>query len=70
MINIEDKINELKIDKSIIEHLIANNINYIKDLWVLKRKDLKNIGFGDKDINKIIISLQLAGLDLNRKMYD
>lgn len=70
MINIEDKINKLKIDKAIIEHLIANNINYIKDLWVLKRKDLKNIGFEDKDINKIIISLQLSGLDLNRKIYD
>lgn len=70
MINVEDQIEELKIDKKIIKKLVDNNINYIKDLWILKRKDLKMMSFSDIEIKKITIALQLSGLDLNKKMYD
>ena len=70
MINVENQIEELKIDKKIIKKLVDNNINYIKDLWILKRKDLKMMSFSDIEIKKITIALQLSGLDLNKKMYD
>ena len=70
MNSIEDKIETLNLSKNINKLLKANNINYIKELWVLKRKDLKNMNLKDREIKDIIISLQLQGLDLNSKIYD
>ncbi len=67
---IDDKIENLKLSKSINKILKSNNIIYIKDLWTLNRKKLKELGFKDKEIKDIIISLQLQGLDLNKKIYD
>ena len=67
---IDDKIENLKLSKSINKILKSNNIIYIKDLWILNRKKLKELGFKDKEIKDIIISLQLQGLDLNKKIYD
>lgn len=62
-------IEELNLDKKIIDILKENNINLIKDIWVLKRQDLKQINLSDSDINQITIKLQLYGLDLNKKIY-
>lgn len=62
-------INSLSLDKEIIAKLKQININYIEELWRLKRADLKNNKFTNDEINKIIISLQLIGLDLNKKKY-
>ena len=70
MNSIEDKIETLNLSKNINKLLKANNINYIKELWVSKRKDLKNMNLKDREIKDIIISLQLQGLDLNSKIYD
>lgn len=70
MLSIEESINKLDIDKKLIKKLKEKNINYIKDIWILKRKDLKEKGFNDKEIKSLIISLQLEGLDLNKKIYD
>jgi len=70
MFCIEDEINKLNIDKKLIKKLKSNDINYIKDVWSLKRKELKEKGFTDQEIKTIIISLQLEGLDLNKKIYD
>ncbi len=70
MNSIEDKIETLNLSKNIIKLLKTNNINFIKELWVLKRKDLKNMNLKDREIKDIIISLQLQGLDLNSKIYD
>lgn len=62
-------IDNLSLDKKIINKLKTININFIEELWQLKRIDLKNNNFSNDEINKIIISLQLIGLDLNKKKY-
>lgn len=67
---IEDKIEKLTISTKLKEKLSLNKIKTIKDLWQLKRKDLKNLTFTDHEINELIIALQLEGLDLNKKIYD
>ena len=46
-----------------------NNIRSIEDVWILKRTDLKQMGFSNEEINLIIIELELLGLDLNKKIY-
>ena len=66
---LEKEIIELDLDKKIIDILKQNNINFIKDVWVLKRQDLKKIDLTDSDITQISIKLQLYGLDLNKKSY-
>lgn len=70
MISVTENINKLKISPSIIKKLKDNNLTTIDDVWSLKRKDLKENGFTDSEIKSIIISLQLEGLDLNKKIYD
>ena len=70
MNSLEDKIEKLDLSKNINKILKDNNIVYIKDLWLLNRKKLKELNLKDKDIKAIIIALQLQGLDLNKKIYD
>ncbi len=67
---IEDKIEKLMISTKLKEKLSLSKIKTIKELWQLKRKDLKNLTFTDQEINELIIALQLEGLDLNKKIYD
>ena len=62
-------INSLSLDKDLILKLKEVNINNLEDLWSLKRSDLKSKKFTNDEINKIIISLQLIGLDLNKRKY-
>ena len=66
---LEKNIEFLKLDDHINDVLYNNNIIYIKDLWVLNRKTLKGYSLIDKEINNIIVKLQLNGLDLNQKKY-
>ncbi len=70
MLSLEDSVKNMNLTDKIIKKLLDNNIVFIKDLWVLKRKDLKKIKMTDKEIKSIIIALQLEGLDLGKKMYD
>ncbi len=70
MTSIDDPISKLNLSSKIEQQLKEKNIRMIKDIWILKRKDLKEIGLTDKEIKSIIISLQLIGLDLNKKIYD
>ena len=70
MLNLEDNIKKMNLPDKIINKLLDNDVKYIKDIWVLKRKDLKKINLTDKEIKSIIIALQLEGLDLGKKMYD
>lgn len=70
MTNRTDNITKLNLTINLTKKLYDNNINTINDIWILKRKDLKNIGLTDKEIKSIIIALQLEGLDLNKKIYD
>ena len=67
--HLEKDISVLELSSSIEKFLRANEINYIKDIWVLKRKDLKSLGLKDSDINTIVVKLQLFGLDINKKVY-
>lgn len=67
---LDDEINKLNIDKDIEEKLVANGFKLIRDIWVLKRANLKELGFSDKEIKGIIIHLQLCGYDLNKKKYN
>lgn len=67
---IEDKIEKLMISTKLKEKLSLSKIKTIKDLWQLKRKDLKNSTFTDQEINELIIALQLEGVYLNKKIYD
>jgi len=66
---IEQPIESLEIKETIIEKLKLHNINFIKDIWYLKRKNLKDFNLNDNEINQIIIKLQLNGIDLNKKIY-
>mgnify|MGYP003421914111 CR=1 FL=1 len=63
------EISSLSLSKELINKLKDKKLNYIEDVWVLKRTDLKTLGFSNYEINNIIISLQLIGLDLNKKKY-
>lgn len=65
----EENIKILNISNKIIEQLKNNDILYIKDLWKKNRKELKDIGLKDSDINNISIRMQLIGLDINKKIY-
>lgn len=62
-------INNIDFQKSIIEKSNINNLLTIRDIWILKRSKLKELGFNDKEIKEIIVKLQLKGYDLNRKKY-
>ena len=70
MSSVNDNIDKLELSSKITNKLKENNINIINDLWILKRKQLKDLGFTDTEIKSIIISLQLQGIDLNKKIYD
>lgn len=67
---LDDEISKLNLEKEIEEKLVLNGFKTIKDIWVLKRVNLKELGFTDKEINGIIIHLQLCGYDLNKKKYN
>lgn len=62
-------ISNLNLEKELENKLKEKNFFNIEDVWKLKRKDLKALGFTNDEINDIIISLQLIGLDLNKKKY-
>ncbi|MBO5376115.1 MAG: hypothetical protein J6A52_04620 [Bacilli bacterium] len=66
---LELTVEKLDIKDNIVNKLKLNNIFFIKDIWCLKRKNLKDLDLNDSEINKIIIQLQLNGIDLNKKVY-
>ena len=70
MLGITEDISKLELSNRINTIFEKNNINTINDLWLLNRKELKNLSLTDKEIKSVIISLQLQGLDLNKKIYD
>ena len=68
--NFLDKpIEELDISNKILDKLKSNNLFIVKDVWSLKRKDLKNLKVTDSEINEIIVKMQLHGIDLNKRIY-
>lgn len=70
MLSTTEEITKLNLTSDLTKKLYDKNIKLISDIWILKRKDLKDLGLTDKEIKNIVISLQLEGLDLNKKIYD
>lgn len=68
MKKINEDIVELDLEPYIIDKLKSNNINSIRELCRLKRTDLKQMDFNNKELKLITIELQLLGLDLNKKV--
>jgi hypothetical protein len=66
---LELPIEKLDIKDNVIDKLKLHNVFFVKDIWYLKRKNLKDFNLNDNEINHIIIKLQLNGIDLNKKVY-
>ena len=66
---LEKNIEELQLNNKVINKLKEKDIRIIKDLWKMKRKELKQLGFSDSEISQIIIKLQLHAIDLNKRVY-
>ena len=66
---LKNNITFLNLDKLIIKKLNNLNINTIEDLWNCNRNYFKENNFNNLEIKAIKISLQLLGLDLNKKKY-
>lgn len=66
---LQKNINDVDFPSNIKEKLTNLNINTIKELWNITRKELKEKQFSDNEINQIQIQLQLNGIDLNKKIY-
>ena len=62
-------VSELNLEEKLVKKLKGKNIMTINDLWILKRKELKEKEFSDSEIKVIRIKLQLIGLDIDRKKY-
>ncbi len=69
-VNLNDDIELLNIDESIIKILKKHNVLIVEQLWNLKRNDLKEMGLESPEIKHIKIKLQLHSLDINRKKYN
>lgn len=66
---LDKDVSELELSSNLTEKLLNGKVFIIRDLWQKKRKDLKDMGLVDVEINQIMIKMQLHGLDLNRKVY-
>lgn len=66
---LEKELKDLELPVTLVKKLNDNNLTILNDIWILKRKDLKEIGLSDNEINQIVIKLQLHGYDLNKKKY-
>ena len=66
---LEKNIEELQLNNKIINKLKEKDIRIIKDLWKMKRKELKQLGFSNSEISQIINKLQLHAIDLNKRVY-
>lgn len=59
-------LNDLNLQKAILDKLKLNDINSTEELLKMSRKELKLLGFSYEEINLIAIKLQLIGMDLNK----
>lgn len=63
---LESNITELKLKKDINKILQENNIEKVYDVCTHSRLELVNLGLSGSQVNDVIVSLQLLGLDLKR----
>lgn len=61
---LDEKISILKLDKVISNILNNNKIDTIYSLCNCSRMELASIGLTNNQVNKVMINLQLQGLDL------
>ena len=66
---LDDELDKLNLEEELVSKLVDKGFNTIRDLWLVKRTNLKEMGFKDKEINRIIVHMQLCGYDLNKKKY-
>ena len=60
-------LNDLNLQKAILDKLKLNDINSTEELLKMSRKELKLLGFSYEEINLIAIKLKLIGMDLNKR---
>lgn len=63
---LEKNISNLRLGNQITNKLLNDNIKTILDLCNYSRIELSELNFSNEQINKIMIALQLLGLDLKR----
>lgn len=63
---LNESVNKLKLDKKIAKQLIEKEIDTILKLCNYSRLELNELGFINTQINDIIVSLQLIGLDIKK----
>ncbi len=66
---LKESVTTLNLDKEILKKMENNKIETIEDLWKLNRKELKQLSFTDTDIHKIVICLELYGIDLGKRIW-
>lgn len=66
---LKENVSTLHLDSKVIKKMKENGILTIEDLWVLKRKELKQLDFTDTEINQIVICLELYGFDLGKRIW-
>lgn len=59
----------LELGNDIEDKLNKNNIINVTDLWLINKVCLKELGFNNDEIKRIIIQMQLHGIDLNKRVY-
>lgn len=63
---LEENIDILNLDKKTLTKLLNNNIDTILKLCDYSRMSLTELKFTNDQINRIMVNLQLIGLDLKR----
>lgn len=63
---LNENIQVLNLDKAINSKLISNQIDTVFKLCYCSRMGLSELDFTNEQINKIIVNLQLVGLDLKK----
>ena len=64
----KESIEVLNFSAELLSKLKEHDILLVEDLWVLTRKELKQLSFCDRDIHEFIIRLELHGLDLGKRI--
>lgn len=66
---LKESVSTLHLEDEVIRKLKEKEIKTIEDLWNLNRKELKQLGFSDIEVNKIVICLELCGFDLGKRIW-
>ncbi len=66
---LKENVSTLHLEDEVIRKLKEKEIKTVEDLWNLNRKELKQLGFSDIEVNKIVICLELYGFDLGKRIW-